>query len=81
MEYHIRSRHKIVSEVWKTVEQNGSLGDLDCKNDDFVQTAINDLNSIKHSPQTRLIGTPLNEMTFGSNLLLNTRLHMSYTYK
>ena len=59
MDYHIRTRHETFSEVWKKVKNNGSFGDLDDKNDEFIQTAINELNFIKHSLQATLIGTPV----------------------
>ena len=81
MDHHIRTRHEILSEVWKVVENSGSFGDLDDKNNEFIQIAINKLNFNKHSLQATLIGTPVKELTFDSNLIVDTCMHMSYTYK
>ena len=81
MNYHLRTRHKILSEVWKVVENNGFFGDLDDNNDEFIQFGINELNSIKHSLQATLIETPVKQLTFDSNLRVETCMHMSYTNK
>ena len=72
MDNHIRTRHELLSEVWKVVENNGSFGDLNDKNDEFIQIAINELNFIKNSIQATLIGTPVKELTFDSNLIVET---------
>ena len=70
-----------MNEVLKMVESNGSFGDLDYRNDEFIQITINELNFIKHSVQATLIGIPVKEMTFDSNLTVETCMHMSHTYK
>ena len=54
----------------RSVENNGSLGDLDDKNDEFIQIASNQLNFIKHSLRATLIGTPVKELTFDSNSIV-----------
>ena len=81
MDYHKRTRHETLRELWTVVKNNGSSGNLDAKIDEFLQIAINELNSIKQSLQATLVGTALQEMTFDSNLKVNTCMHMSYRYE
>ena len=81
MDYHTRTRHKFLSEVWKVVENKGSLGALDHENDELNQIPINELNFIKHSLHAPLIEIPVKEMTFDSNLIVDTCMYNSNTYK
>ena len=47
----------------------------------FFRIAPKELNFIKNPLQTTVIATPTNEITFDSNLLVDTCLHMFYTDK
>ena len=81
VDYHIRTRHKTWSEVWKAVEHKGFFGALEEKNGDSFQLTINNVIFIKHSLQTTLIETPIREIIFESNLSMDICLNKYYTNK
>ena len=63
------------------VENNGSFGDLDDKYDDFIEISINELNFIKNSLQATLMGTPINDKTFDSKIIVDTCLQRTCTWR